>query len=50
MVLAIGDKPDPSLYESLQGEVPELYNIGDSNGGGIIPQATYEGYTVGCKL
>ena len=50
VVLAIGDKPDPGLYESLKGEVPELYNIGDSNGGGIIPQATYEGYTVGCQL
>lgn len=47
VVLAIGDKPDTSLYDSLKEEVKEIYNIGDSNGGGIIPNAVYEGYTVG---
>lgn len=47
VVLAIGDKPDSSLYDSLKDEVKEIYNIGDSNGGGIIPNAVYEGYTVG---
>ncbi len=50
VVLAIGDQPETSLYDALQDKVPELYNIGDSNGGGIIPTAVYEGYTVGCKL
>lgn len=50
VVLAIGNKPNTTLYDSLQGEVAELYNIGDSNGGGIIPNATYEGYVVGNKL
>ena len=47
VVLAIGDKPDASLYEQLKDKVPEIYNIGDSNGGGIIPTAVYEGYTTG---
>lgn len=47
VVLAIGDKPDTGLYDSLKDEVKEIYNIGDSNGGGIIPNAVYEGYTVG---
>ncbi len=47
VVLAIGNRPDTSLYESLKDEIDEIYNIGDSNGGGIIPNAVYDGYTVG---
>ncbi|MCR4747362.1 MAG: FAD-dependent oxidoreductase [Clostridiales bacterium] len=50
VVLAIGDKPNASLYEALKDKVSEIYNIGDSNGGGIIPNACYEGYTVGNKI
>ena len=50
VVMAVGEKPDASLYEALQGEVKELYNIGDSNGGAILPNAVYEGYTVGCQI
>lgn len=50
VVMAVGSRPEASLYESLKDEVKEIYNIGDSNGGGIIPNAVYEGYTVGCKL
>ena len=49
-VLEIGNRPDTSLYDSLKDEVKEIYNIGDSNGGGIIPNAVYEGYTVGNKI
>ena len=49
-MLAIGNRPDTSLYDSLKDEVKEIYNIGDSNGGGIIPNAVYDGYTVGNKL
>ena len=47
VVMAIGERPDSSLYDSLKDEVKEIYNIGDSNGGGILPGAVYEGYTVG---
>lgn len=47
VVVAIGTRPENSLYESLKNEVGEIYNIGDSNGGGIIPNAVYEGYKVG---
>ncbi len=50
VVLAIGNKPDTALYDSLKDEVKEIYNIGDSNGGGIIPNAVYDGYTVGNLL
>ncbi len=49
-VLAIGGRPETTLYDSLKDEVAEIYNIGDSNGGGIIPNAVYEGYTVGNKI
>lgn len=47
VVVAIGTRPESSLYESLKDEIGEIYNIGDSNGGGIIPNAVYDGYTVG---
>ena len=50
VVLAIGGRPETSLYDSLKDKVKEIYNIGDSNGGGIIPAAVYEGYTVGNKI
>ncbi|MBR3588121.1 MAG: FAD-dependent oxidoreductase [Clostridia bacterium] len=50
VVFAVGGKPETSLYDSLKNEVKEIYNIGDSNGGGIIPNAVYEGYTVGNKI
>ena len=50
VVVAVGGRPDTELYDSLKDSVKEIYNIGDSNGGGIIPNAVYEGYTVGCKL
>ena len=50
VVVAIGNRPDTSLYDSLKDEVKEIYNIGDSNGGGIIPSAVYDGYTVGNKI
>lgn len=50
VVLAIGNRPNTSLYDELKDELAEIYNIGDSNGGGIIPNAVYDGYTVGNKL
>ena len=50
VVLAVGDVPETSLFDSLKDDGLELYNIGDANGGGIIPNAVYEGYTVGCKI
>lgn len=50
VVMAVGERADASLYEALKGSVKELYNIGDSNGGGILPNAVYEGYTVGNQL
>ena len=50
VVLAIGERPDSSLFDELKNVHPVVYNIGDSNGGGILPNAVYEGYTVGNKI
>ena len=50
VVSAVGSRPETSLYDSLKDEIEEIYNIGDSNGGGIIPNAVYDGYTVGNKI
>ncbi len=50
VVLAVGNRPNTSLYDSLKDEIAEIYNIGDSNGGGIIPNAVYDGYIVGNKI
>ena len=50
VVLAVGGRPETTLYDSLKDAVKEIYNIGDSNGGGIIPNAVYDGYTVGNKI
>ncbi len=50
VVFAVGGRPETSLYDALKDEIKEIYNIGDSNGGGIIPNAVYEGYTVGNKI
>ena len=50
VVFAVGERPDAALYEALKDAHPAVYNIGDSNGGGILPNAVYEGYTVGCSI
>ena len=49
-VIATGDRPDSSLYEALKGKVPELYNVGDSNGAGVIAKAVNQGYYCALKL
>lgn len=38
------------LIARITADLPEIYNIGDSNGGGIIPNAVYEGYTTGNRI
>ena len=50
VVIATGDRPDSSLYEALKGKVPELYNVGDSNGAGVIAKAVNQGYYCALKL
>ena len=50
VVAAIGDAPEDGLYRSVADDFGEVYLIGDANGGGVIPNAVYEGYQVGCRL
>jgi len=47
VVLALGAKPNGSLAKKLEGKVPELYVIGDSDQPGKIINAAYDGYRVG---
>lgn len=44
VLISIGDKPERELYEKLQGKVPELYNIGDSNKPESFAASSSEGY------
>lgn len=50
VVMSVGNRPNTALYDSLKGKIKEIYNIGDSNKGGILPNAVYEGYTIGNQL
>lgn len=50
VIIAVGDRPNPALYEALEGRVPELYNVGDSAGAGVISKAVNQGYYCGLKL
>lgn len=50
VVIAVGDRPDPSLYEALHGKVPELYNVGDSAGAGDIATSVNHGYYCALRI
>lgn len=50
VVAAIGDKPEQGLYQELVGNVPALYNVGDSNRPDSIAEAVTEGYYCGLQL
>ena len=40
-------KPNPGLYDALQGKVPELHLIGDCREPGLIMDAIAAGFEVG---
>jgi len=52
VVLAVGMKPDDSLFEACQKErvAPEIHNIGDSFSVGRIFEATKAGYAIGITI
>jgi 2-enoate reductase len=52
VVLAVGLKPDDSLYEACVRErvAPDIRNIGDSFSVGRIFEATKAGYAIGIAL
>jgi NADPH-dependent 2,4-dienoyl-CoA reductase/sulfur reductase-like enzyme len=46
VVTALGFSPDPTLAQELEGIVPEVYSIGDLNGGTRIWGATHDAWRV----
>jgi len=42
--------PDRALYNIMMGKVPEVYNIGDCEKPGIIPDAVSSAWTVANKI
>lgn len=50
VVAAIGDKANNGLYHELEGKVPELYNVGDSDKPDSIATAVSQGYYCGLKI
>lgn len=50
VVIAAGAVPDKSLIESLNGQVPELYKIGDCVKARRILEAVREGATAGMRI
>ena len=42
----LGSDPDPTLAQELEGIVPEVYSIGDLNGGTRIWGATHDAWRV----
>lgn len=50
VVAAIGDKPNTSLYQELQGKAEEVYNVGDSVCPDSIAAAVSQGYYCGLNI
>ena len=50
VVLALGMKSAPAIYDELINEIAEIYNIGDSTRPGRVGEATRAGYLVGNAL
>ncbi|MDP2954626.1 MAG: FAD-dependent oxidoreductase, partial [Chloroflexota bacterium] len=50
IVIAAGAQPDTSLYQALQGKVPELHLVGDAMAPRKIESAMEEGYRAGLTV
>ena len=50
IVIAAGSRPNPDLFRSLRGMVPELYNIGDSVQPARILEAMDSGLRTGYTI
>ena len=50
VIVSVGDVPNTALFEEVKDKVNEVYNIGDSNGGGLVYKAMQEGYRVALKI
>ena len=50
IVLAVGSIPDDRLAKSLEGEVPEVYVVGDASKPREVLEAVYEGEEIAVKI
>jgi len=50
VIIAVGYKANDHLYKALEGEVPEIYCIGNSSEPRRILEATNEGYRTGLAI
>jgi pyruvate/2-oxoglutarate dehydrogenase complex dihydrolipoamide dehydrogenase (E3) component len=50
VVLAMGQRVDDDLYQSLKGKVPELYRIGDAVAPRKVDMAIWEGHKIGREI
>lgn len=47
IVLAVGLEPEKGLYETLRGQIPNLYLIGDARNPQNVLNAVWDGYEIG---
>ena len=50
VVIAVGTRPVNTLVDALEGEVPELYTVGDCSQPRVIIEAVYEGSLTGRQI
>ncbi len=50
VVLAVGYRPNRSLWQSLQGKLPRPHPVGDCLESGRILEAIHNGWEVGCEI
>jgi len=49
-IVSVGLKSEDKLYSALQNDYSELYKIGDCNKPGLIMNAIWDGYYIGCSI
>jgi 2-enoate reductase len=47
IVLAVGLEPEKGLYETLRGQIPNLYLIGDARNPQNVLNAVWDAYEIG---
>ena len=50
VVLAMGQRVDDGLYQSLKGKGPELYRVGDAVAPRKVDMAIWEGHKIGREI
>lgn len=50
IIMAVGSRPNDTLYHQLEGKVPELYNLGDSKKVGKVIHAIHDAVDLAMKV